>query len=268
MLGRSEAPDWARYLDEFHQQRPGVVGSVLRRCRADDLTPHHWLVRPIAFGAERVLDLACGSGLPACELAEDAPRCRSGPPPAVVGVDQSASELKLAAANCQSAVQADARQLPFADGSFDAVSCSMGFAVIRPLEQALAEAARVVKPRGLLTATLAGPVPLRPSDLSVLGQLTARLRSTPRFPERRDLARLGSMLAEAGFTQLEDARERFVYTVRDLDDAELLLDALYLPTTSNRRRFDAARWLADKAAGSSSGVDIAIPIRRVVALRQ
>jgi hypothetical protein len=66
---------------------------------------------------------------------------------------------------------------------------------------------------------------------------------------------------------LEDARERFGFVVRTEADARLLTRALYLPGTADRRRDIAAAWLSERAAAQDDGVEIAVPVRRVVAMR-
>ncbi len=254
---------WPEYLEDFHARTAGQTEDVLGRCRAGDLTPYSWLIRPIIGRASRVLDLACGSaaaaGLLATEPAETSKL--------IVGVDRSAAELAVGKERHQvPLVRADATHLPFADGAFDAVVCSMGLMVVQPLPTVLEEVARVIRENGLLVATVASPLPLRRADLMLLGQLTARLRTTPRFPGGGELGGIGSALAEAGFDVLEDGRERFAFTVRTEADAALLLGSLYLPDTTEDRRDNAAQWLAEQAQ-SKNGVEVAIPIRRIVAMR-
>jgi hypothetical protein len=133
---------------------------------------------------------------------------------------------------------------------------------------ALAECARVLRPGGMLAATVASAVPLRPSDLVVLGPLTARLRTPPQFPGGGELSGLAEGLTEAGFDVMEDARERFGFRVHGRRDAALLFRALYLPDVPDERRAAALQWLADRGRNRPDGVEIAIPIRRVIALRR
>lgn len=258
---------WEGFLADFHERRPGAIGAALERCRAEELTPYQWLLRPVAIDAERVLDLACGSGAPARHFANDQPRVRAGRRPLVVGIDRSRAELKLAAQEGQPVVCAEATSLPLADRSFDAVLCSMGLAVVRPLPTVLRECARVIKPQGLLVATVVSGRPLEVRDIGILTGLTARLRSTPQFPGRREIPGLPGALSRAGFAVLEDARERFAFRVERAEDAEILINALYLPRTPEARCAEAIRWLTERAERSRSGVEVAIPIRRIVAMR-
>jgi SAM-dependent methyltransferase len=262
--------DWATYLAGFHARNPGISEDVLSRATSGDLTPYSWLAR--AVSGARVLDLASGSGVMSDVLAAQARRRDSEegvPRRWVVGLDLSAAELAETRSRGRTnpLVRADAAALPFADASFDAVVSSAGLMVVGRVGQVLAEVARVLRPRGVLAATVASAVPLRPQDMRLLAPLTARLRTTPQFPGGGEMTGLGSLLEKSGFQVLEDARERFTFHVLDDDDARLLTRALYLPGTSDRRRDIAAGWLAERAESTDGGVAVAVPVRRVVAMR-
>jgi len=249
--------DWATYLAGFHARNPGVSEDVLSRATSGDLTPYSWLAR--AVSGARVLDLASGSGVMSDVLETRGQTARTTS--WVVGLDLSEAELKEARRRGRTnpLVRADAADLPFADDSFDAVLSSAGLMVVGRVGRVLAEAARVLRSGGVLAATVASAVPLRPADMRLLAPLTARLRTTPQFPGG------GEMTGLTG--ALEDARERFGFVVRDESDARLLTRALYLPGTSDRRRDMAAAWLAERAAGQDDGVEVAVPVRRVVAMK-
>lgn len=264
---RSSRGDWQAYLEGFHSGRAGLGEEALARCVADGLTPYAWVNRPVAGRVRRVLDLACGSGGAASRLHADEVETgltRS----VVVGLDSSPAELELARRrHALPVVRGDAASLPFLDACFDAVVCSMGLMVVQPLAKVLAECARVVRPGGLLSATVASPRPLRPTDLLTLGQLTARLRSTPQFPGGGELSGVRHALSQVGFQVVEDARERFAFRVRGAADARLLLRSLYLPDVPGSRVEQAIGWLTERAQASRGGVAVATPIRRIVAIR-
>ena len=261
--------DWPAYLDDFHARRPGLTEQVLSRCTAGELTPYAWVLRAVAGRGRRVLDLACGSGAVTGVLHAEPSPAGIDPTPLVVGVDRSLAELAVArSAHDAHVLCADATALPFGDGCFDAIVCSMSLMVVQPLATVLAECARVVRPGAMLAATVASPMPLRPSDVLVLGPLTARLRTPPQFPGGGELVGLSESLAGAGFDVMEDARERFAFRVRDRDDAELLLSALYLPDAPDERWQSALAWLSERAESRPDGVEVAIPIRRILALRR
>lgn len=265
--------DWVTYLAGFHARHAGVSEDVLARAESHGLTPYDWLAR--AVSGDRVLDLASGSGPMAATLAG-----RSGDPaqsgqsdeaarPWVVGLDLSHAELLESRRRGRGGpvVLADAAYLPFRTDTFDAVVSSAGLMVVSDVERVLAEVTRVLRPRGVLAVTVPSAVPLRRQDMRVLAPLTARLRTTPQFPSGGEMTGLTSTMESVGFRVLEDARERFGFVVRTERDAQLLIRSLYLPGTPDKRREVAATWLAERAEGEPDGVEIAIPIRRVVAMK-
>jgi demethylmenaquinone methyltransferase/2-methoxy-6-polyprenyl-1,4-benzoquinol methylase len=98
---------------------------------------------------ERVLDVATGTGMVALALA------RRGC--AVVGLDQSPQMLAVARAKLNDAprfadrvrfVQGEAERLPFASGSFDALTFTYLLRYVDDRAATLAEVARVVRPGG------------------------------------------------------------------------------------------------------------------------
>jgi ubiquinone/menaquinone biosynthesis C-methylase UbiE len=120
----------------------------------------------------RVLDLGCGTGLLAGRIAETFARAR------VVGCDFSAGMLRRAAARSQVVrwVCADAAQLPFAAGVFDAVVSTEAFHWFPDQAGALAECCRVLAPGGrLLLAVVNTPA----APLSQAFLLGSRLVGEP-----------------------------------------------------------------------------------------
>jgi ubiquinone/menaquinone biosynthesis C-methylase UbiE len=98
----------------------------------------------------RALDLCTGTGAMLPGLAR-----RAGAGGLVVGLDFSRGMLQQARGKLGSTpgvalVRADAEQLPFRAGSFDAVTCSHAFYELKGegAEQALAEVARTLRPGG------------------------------------------------------------------------------------------------------------------------
>ena len=83
----------------------------------------------------RTLDLACG-----------------GYPSSGLGVDASITALR----DRPRAICADARALPFADGSFDVVTCHLAFMLFPDPPRVVAELARVLVPGGRFLAVLGG----------------------------------------------------------------------------------------------------------------
>ncbi len=109
---------------------------------------------------QRVLDLAGGTGDPAIAVAE-----RVGPTGQVVTTDLAPQMLDIARDN---AVRAglrnlsfevvDAHTLPYADASFDRVTCRLGVMFFWDCQRALSEIRRVLKPGGVAAFIVWGPV--------------------------------------------------------------------------------------------------------------
>jgi SAM-dependent methyltransferase len=251
--------DWRAYVAEFHRTRAGVAEAVLSRASSGDHSPYRWLARAVSADAAVVLDLASGSG-PMSRLLVQPGRM-------VVGVDLSGEELALAAERGPGPwVQGDALALPFADGSFDVVTSSLGLVVVTPLEDVLGEVARVLRPGGVLAAIAPAVRPLAPRDLRVLARIGGRLRAKPQFPGPVEVTGFAKALEVAGLTRVEDKRERYEFTVRSREDAELVMSSLYLPNTRRSRVEAAVEYLEDRLRRRES-VQVAIPMRRIVAIK-
>jgi demethylmenaquinone methyltransferase/2-methoxy-6-polyprenyl-1,4-benzoquinol methylase len=159
-------------------------------------------VRP----ADKVLDACCGTG----DLALAAERAGG----TVTGVDFSERMLVRARAKSSTVdwVLADVTALPFADGSFDAVTVGFGIRNVPDLEAGLAELARVLRPGGRLACLeitrpngvlrpffrlwFDGLVPLAGKVLPGGRAYTYLPASVRRFPGPPDLA---AALGRAGF---------------------------------------------------------------------
>jgi ubiquinone/menaquinone biosynthesis C-methylase UbiE len=108
----------------------------------------YWWASPIVPG-RRVLDAGCGTGYGCLIFAEAGAR-------EVVGVDLAGDVLDALAGTLPDSVhldEADVRQLPFEDASFDAVSCFEVLEHIEDPELALDEFARVLNEDGVLAVS-------------------------------------------------------------------------------------------------------------------
>ncbi|MEX0791060.1 MAG: methyltransferase domain-containing protein, partial [Actinomycetota bacterium] len=98
------------------------------------------------MAGERVLDLACGTGIVARTAAP-----RVGPRGTVVGVDVNPAMLDLARSLTGDSiefVESNAQDLPFEDSSFDVAFCQQGLQFFTDRLAALREVYRVITPRG------------------------------------------------------------------------------------------------------------------------
>ncbi|MGW4242811.1 class I SAM-dependent methyltransferase [Nocardia sp. NPDC004722] len=115
--------------------------------------------------ARTILDVACGTGIVTARLR--------APGRAVVGVDLSAGMLAFARPRLAGAVvRADATRLPILEKTVDAVIFMWLLHLVPPAvaEQAMAEAARVLRPGGVLVATVDKNFAMYhvPSDVSAI----------------------------------------------------------------------------------------------------
>ena len=251
--------DWPAFLDRFHRERAGVMEQVLSRTLAGDHSPYRWLARAVSATARVVLDLACGSGPMSRELAR--------PGRMVVGLDRSEQELALAAGwSAGPWVRADGRRLPFRDSSVDVVTSSIGLVVVQPTIEVLTEVARVLRPGGVLAGIAPALRPLAPRDVRTLTSINARLRTKPQFPGPVELTGFTRVLAGVGMRTVEDARERYRFRVGSREDAELMMSALYLPSTRPERVARAVDYLVERLSRQES-VEVAVPMRRIVAIK-
>ncbi|GAB4194574.1 MAG: hypothetical protein OHK0022_10720 [Roseiflexaceae bacterium] len=129
-----QLPPYADMLHAYHLSREAELRALVAQL-------------PIAPG-DRVLDVASGDACFSCWLAERGAT--------VAGIDRSSAYLDLAKRNVAGSAlaerigfqQADARALPFPDGSFDLVWCAQSlFSLPDPLE-VLREMVRVARPGG------------------------------------------------------------------------------------------------------------------------
>jgi ubiquinone/menaquinone biosynthesis C-methylase UbiE len=151
---------------------------------------------------ERVLDVACGTGIVTRLAAE-----RVGPNGTVAGLDINPGMLAVAreaappgrsVAWFESPVEA----IPLPDGGFDVVLCGMGLQFFSDKQAALREIRRVLVTGGRLVANLPGPTP---PVFEIIAQELARHISPETAPFVRvvfsmhDADTLRNLAAEAGF---------------------------------------------------------------------
>lgn len=158
---------------------------------------------------ERVLDLAAGTGVSTTELARSGARC--------VAADFSLGMLRAGAHRRLPRVAADALDLPFADGVFDAVAISFGLRNVVDPDRGLRELARVTRPGGRIVVCEFSTPTWRPFRLvyqrylmRALPAVASRVSSNPdayrylaesitAWPDQRALA---ERIAAAGWTDV------------------------------------------------------------------
>ncbi len=96
----------------------------------------------LGYGDGLCLDLGCGGGLYFDVLASTGRT--------IVGLDQSADQLRIARTRSGQIVRGDATALPFAEGTFGTVAMMWISTDVNDFTAVLTEAARVLTPGGLL----------------------------------------------------------------------------------------------------------------------
>ena len=173
--------------------RPAVVAAFDRIARFYDAAILQWVAyRPNhdavvselrSGGAERVLDVGCGTGILATRIWRDLR------PEVIYGCDPSSGMLRQARQRSRDVrwLQGSAEQVPLDDGALDAVVTTEAFQFFDQ-PAALNEFFRLLEPGGFVViAMLTAPV----SAVSVLTRL-----APARWPTRERLRR---MLEDAGF---------------------------------------------------------------------
>ena len=171
----------------------------------------------------RLLDVATGPGYVAAAAAKRGA--------SAVGVDFSAAMVALARRQYPDAEfrEGDAEQLPFPDGSFDAVVTNFGLLHLGMPEKALLEAHRVLRPGGRIGFTVWSQPDEAVGFRIILqaierhGTTNAPLPEGPPFFRFSEPAECHRVLQEAGFAE---PRTEKVPQLWRLPSAEALFDAM------------------------------------------
>jgi len=254
--GVTAADEWTDYLAHYHQAHPGITEAVLSGSRHPTLgDPYQWLRDAVPYRPARVLDIACGSA-PMQPLFADSE---------YLGIDLSHAELSVAQARGRGPVlNADALALPVESGSLDAVVCSMAIMLLRPIDAAMTEIARVLRPGGTFAAIRPVSTPLLPRDMRTVVPLLLGLRHLPELPQHFTGRGLGQVITRAGLSIISTHGARFAHPLATPADARLAVEALYLPHVADARREVAATRLARRAG---PGRVVPVSLHRVVAVR-
>lgn len=145
----------------------------------------------LRFEPGRILEVGCADGRQCLALQQRFPQAR------VIGLDYSAGMLGRARGRQRwwrkrfDLLRADGGRLPLATDSIDLVYANLSLGWLADLPAALQEWRRVLRPGGLLLASVYGP--------DTLGDWQRRLMPTASGIVRPDVQQLGALLVGAGF---------------------------------------------------------------------
>lgn len=159
--------DRQKVRESFHRQAQDYDSHALVQCRVVDRVLE--LLQAEGVEPVRLLDVGAGTGRLLARLTDRYPGVEA------VGVDLAPGMCETAAGNLAGrpvrVMTADAESLPFEQGSFDVVVSTSTYQWLASLDQAFAEARRVLAPGGLFCFALFGErtlFELRESYRSVL----------------------------------------------------------------------------------------------------
>ena len=202
----------------------GELYPRLARCLVEWLGPE---------AGERILDLACGSGLVAAEaLAAGAGR--------VVGLDRAPAMVAVARRHVPDSaavfVAGDPGRLPFADGSFEGAACSAALWHFPQLFHSFQELSRCLMPGGRFAcniplAQLRGEADLPPAPLQLaLARWGEHLFGAPPAPGGPELD-MEALLSQARMAGLSLAREERIDV---LVSQQEMVDLIHVPAIGSR----------------------------------
>ena len=165
---------------------------------------------------ERVLDVACGTGVVARIAAE-----RVGNTGLVAALDINPGMLAIARSLPSVAgasiewYRGSALELPFLNASFDVVVCQLGLQFFSDRPAALREMRRALVPNGRLALNVFGPIAHNPATHALADALDCRVRLDASVAKRTehalaDIKELRTLVTGAGF------RDVVIRTVRKM----------------------------------------------------
>jgi ubiquinone/menaquinone biosynthesis C-methylase UbiE len=200
-------------------QLQGSSAEAYERYLATAFSP--WADALVTLGAiepgERVLDVACGTGIVARHAA-----ARAGARGKVVGLDLNPDMLRVAARMTAGSTpsiewrEGNAAELPFPDGAFDVAFCEQAFQFFSDPVTVLREIRRVLAPDGRLALSVCRPIAHSPAYIAMGNALDRYVSPTAGAIMRSPFSiwsvnELRDLFGAAGF----DARVRIdVWTLR------------------------------------------------------
>jgi SAM-dependent methyltransferase len=192
---------------------------------------------------DRVLDVACGTGIVARRAAE-----RLGGDAQVVGLDLNVAMLAVARSVSASEglaidwPEGNALAMPFADGTFDVVFCQQALQFFPDRPAAIREVHRVLTTDGRLALSVFRSIEHRPEVRALVEALERHVGPAAAATRRAlvslgDAGELGQLIAGAGF---RDVEIRAIVKRQSYPSMEDYLHRLFLaaPSTDSLKQVD------------------------------
>ncbi|MBW4504793.1 MAG: class I SAM-dependent methyltransferase [Scytonema hyalinum WJT4-NPBG1] len=132
----------AMEANRYYYDNPQWAKGYFEACHRDEAFKGCWRAAMGSWNDKIVVDIGCGPGNLYASLG--------GSPKLLIGVDISRTSLEMARTIGYTPILADAHNLPFIDGFADIVALNASLHHCDNMTQVLAEAARLVRPGGLL----------------------------------------------------------------------------------------------------------------------
>jgi ubiquinone/menaquinone biosynthesis C-methylase UbiE len=235
-------------------------------------------IRP--SGADAILDVATGTGEPGLTIAAAIPAGQ------VVGTDLAEGMLATAEAHARArglanyrTQVADVSALPFPDGTFDAVSCRMGFMFFPDMALAAKEIVRVLKPGGRFSTSVWSAAEQNPWVTTMMGAISRHAPQPPPVPGAPGMFRcaapglIAGILRDAGLGEVTEKEISRQVTYESSDQYWSMMMEVAAPVVAAMSKLDdptRARIKADVMAalpGSSGGVRLPYSARIVSGMK-
>jgi ubiquinone/menaquinone biosynthesis C-methylase UbiE len=152
--------------NSYYFGHPEWAKAYFECCHRDDAFKGCWRAAMGSWDDKIVVDIGCGPGNLYASLG--------GSPRLLIGVDVSLGSLKMAQKIGYTPVLADAQHLPFVSGFADIVTLNAALHHCDDMAQTLKEAARLVRPGGLLITD--HDPQISAGELKGIGQLFAKMQ--------------------------------------------------------------------------------------------
>ena len=200
------------------------------------------------------LDVASGTGEPGLTIATQAPKGR------VVLTDPAAGMIEVATRSAATRGVHNvelhvcgADELPFADATFDSVSCRFGFMFFPDIPAAVSELKRVLKPGGRLCTAVWAQPDGNPWATIPMGAIATEVDLPPTPPDAPGLFRcaapgaIGDVFASAGLHDVGETDVRAVLTTASADEYWRYTERIL--TRCRAEGLDPYQWAAQPLAG-------------------